>query len=56
MAEPGEAPVLALACVVNLSGQAATIGHFVAASGAGLASCRRSSAGRCPALPCPALP
>ncbi len=29
--------VLALAYVMNLSGQAATIGHFVAAAGAGLA-------------------
>lgn len=29
--------VLALAYVMNLSGQAATIGHFVAATGAGLA-------------------
>ncbi|MDQ1046041.1 lactate permease [Streptomyces sp. V4I2] len=29
--------VLALAYVINLSGQAATIGHFVAAAGAGLA-------------------
>lgn len=31
------ASVLALAYVMNLSGQAATIGHFVAAAGAGLA-------------------
>ncbi len=44
--------VLALAYVMNLSGQAATIGHFVAAAGAGLAFLSRCLAGS--ASPCPA--
>nr|WP_218036913.1 hypothetical protein [Streptomyces hyaluromycini] len=35
MRDPHRVPVLALAHVMNLSGQAATIGHFVAAAGAG---------------------